>query len=207
MIASEQDKEGEPPILSRLGALASMFKGQAIFSYMLDTDIPDVLAFFDLSVADLPAIAAHDPGLDARYKSSELATSSSSAGLIDSDDLHEFVHDVIEGRVQRDLRSESEPPAPADTSIWGTHSFASDEEEENEEGEDYEENEKNVGLSVSKEASQPQVLVGANVVPRVQSRHRDVLLLLHHGKAHKLRAEMNYWLGLWRQDTCGDCKD
>ena len=32
--------------------------------------------------------------------------------------------------------------------------------------------------------------MGANVVRRVQSRHRDVLLLLHHGKAHKLRAEI-----------------
>ena len=33
------------------------------------------------------------------------------------------------------------------------------------------------------------MLVGANVVERIRSKDRDILLLLHHGKAHKFRAE------------------
>ncbi len=204
-LVSREGAEGggsgeEPDVLLQWGALASSLKGQAIFAYMLDTDVPDVLAFFDVSAAHLPVMVAHDPAKDARYKSTGLASGTSFTGSIDGNDLREFVHDVVAGRVDRALRSEAVPvPSPAaDASVWGPSSrngndHGDDEDEDEDEQDDEQEHEERLshgaGQSASKEASVPQVLVGANVVERIRSKDRDILLLLHHGKAHKFRAE------------------
>lgn len=164
---SSSDDEENGGILAKWGALSSVMKGRAVFAYMVGADVPDVLDYFSIKAhSDLPMIAAHDPSKDARYKSASLG----SRGVQSAEALYDYVTDVLEGRAGRELRSAPTPPEPSDPSVWGH-------------GDDG-------GGQASKEASVPQLLVGSNVVRRVSTPGKDVLLLLHRGPAHKYKAEL-----------------
>jgi hypothetical protein len=161
----DETEEKGATLLDMWGALATAYKGKAVFAYMVGADVPDVLEYFSVDVTrDLPLVVAHDPFKDAKYKSG-----SSGGDMLSLEDMHTFVMGVVEGKIDRTLKSAVAPPEPSDESIWS--------------GKDGD------GAAATKDASLPQVLVGSNVVAKIGTPNRDILLFLHRGAAHKYKAE------------------
>lgn len=83
--------------------IALDYSGKAIFSYMTQSSVADVVEYFDIDVErDLPMIAAHQPTTDGKFKSPII-------NLQSSQDMEKFVAGVIEGRILRVLKSEPIP--------------------------------------------------------------------------------------------------
>ena len=89
--------------LEQWNKLASTFKGSALFAFMVEGAVPDVVDYFSVDLsADLPLIVAHDPLQDFKYKSGRLDPSESYAP-------QDFVAGVLTGTVRRVLKSEPVP--------------------------------------------------------------------------------------------------
>ena len=84
--------------------IAETFKSTALFAYMVEGSVPDVVDYFSVDLStDLPLIVAHDPSQDFKYKSQKLA---------DPTDLimqQEFVAGVLTGAIRKVLKSEPVP--------------------------------------------------------------------------------------------------
>jgi hypothetical protein len=64
--------------------VSEIFKGKAIFAYMVD-EVPDIIEYFNIDLkSDLPIIVAHDPSIDFKYRSEKL-------NKLTSETLGEFV--------------------------------------------------------------------------------------------------------------------
>lgn len=101
--AGEYSSENVPSAISEWLAVAELFKGQALFSYMIDGAVPDVATYFEMNVVqDSPMIVAHDPSHDHRFKSQRLVGKH-------KDSLVGFVKGVISGGVSKMLKSEPIP--------------------------------------------------------------------------------------------------
>eukprot|EP00596_Hydrurales_sp_CCMP1899_P010056 CAMPEP_0119038502 /NCGR_PEP_ID=MMETSP1177-20130426/7464_1 /TAXON_ID=2985 /ORGANISM="Ochromonas sp, Strain CCMP1899" /LENGTH=571 /DNA_ID=CAMNT_0007001167 /DNA_START=151 /DNA_END=1863 /DNA_ORIENTATION=- len=84
--------------------LADTFKGSALFAYMVDKAVPDVVDYFAVDVStDSPMIVAHDPSQDFKYKSKRLRNPA------DATAQQEFVAGVLTGAVRKVLKSEPVP--------------------------------------------------------------------------------------------------
>ncbi len=83
--------------------VAKEFQGKAIFSFMTQSSVADVVEYFDIDIdRDLPMIAAHQPTNDGKYKSGKIS-------LTNPKDMKDFVSGVLDGRVTRVLKSEPLP--------------------------------------------------------------------------------------------------
>lgn len=84
--------------------LAETFKGSALFAYMVEGSVPDVVDYFSVNLStDLPLIVAHDPLQDFKFKSRK---------LVDAADItaqQEFVAGVLTGAIRKVLKSEPVP--------------------------------------------------------------------------------------------------
>jgi thiol-disulfide isomerase/thioredoxin len=84
--------------------LADTFKGSALFAYMVDKAVPDVVDYFAVDIStDSPLIVAHDPSQDFKYKSKRLKNPA------DATAQQEFVAGVLTGAVRKVLKSEPVP--------------------------------------------------------------------------------------------------
>lgn len=84
--------------------LAETFKGSALFAYMVEGAVPDVVDYFSVDLAaDLPLIVAHDPLQDFKYKSRRFTDPA------DITAQQEFVAGVLTGAVRKVLKSEPVP--------------------------------------------------------------------------------------------------
>ena len=84
--------------------LADTFKSSALFAYMVEGAVPDVVDYFSVDLtADLPLIVAHDPLQDFKYKSRRLSDPA------DITAQQEFVAGVLTGAVRKVLKSEPLP--------------------------------------------------------------------------------------------------
>lgn len=87
--------------------LSDQYHGKAIFSYMIQSSVADVLEFFKInSDSDLPLIVGHAPTTESRYKSNKLIN------VKDPDELSSFINGVISGNIGKMIKSESVPTAP-----------------------------------------------------------------------------------------------
>ena len=114
-LRSVDDKVGEDEALDHWRALeqwrklAETFKGSALFAYMENAAVPDVVEYFQVDVAaDLPLVVAHDPLRDHKFKSGRLALSGKGDG---HKALEEFVAGVITGVIRKLVKSEPVPTA------------------------------------------------------------------------------------------------
>ncbi len=90
-------------------SIAAVFKGASIFSfaYVSSGGVGDVSTFFGIDLEhDVPAIVAHDPSTDSRYRSEKIMLSSSSISKHRS--IQEFVSGVVTGKVEKILKSQPE---------------------------------------------------------------------------------------------------
>lgn len=86
-------------------SMSEAFKGKALFSYMVDEGVADVIDFFGIDLKlDLPVIVAHDPVRDYKYKSQRLTE-------VSSDEMKEFVAGVVGGYIKKIVKSEPVPKA------------------------------------------------------------------------------------------------
>lgn len=84
--------------------LAETFKGSALFAYMIEGAVPDVVDFFSVDLnTDIPLIVAHDPLQDFKYKSKQLSDPA------DVTAQQEFVAGVLTGVIRKVLKSEPVP--------------------------------------------------------------------------------------------------
>lgn len=84
--------------------LAQTFKGSALFAYMVEGAVPDVVDYFTVDLStDLPLIVAHDPIQDFKYKSRRFSDPA------DTTAQQEFVAGVLTGAVRKVLKSEPLP--------------------------------------------------------------------------------------------------
>lgn len=89
--------------------LSKYFKSKALFAYMVNDNVGDVLDFFQVNKnKDLPILVAHDPTTDAKYKSEHL-------DKITSKKLKDFVAGVITGYLPKIIKSEKIPSLSAPT--------------------------------------------------------------------------------------------
>ena len=73
---------GPGSLLEHWRSLAETFKGSALFAYMVNAGVPDVVEYFSVDVAaDLPLVVAHDPSRDFKYKSERLDAAAAAAAL------------------------------------------------------------------------------------------------------------------------------
>jgi thiol-disulfide isomerase/thioredoxin len=104
-------------VLDGWRAVANAHKGQAIFSYMTQNAVADVMDYFAIDVdKDVPLIAAHQPSSDFKYKSKRL-------DLTDSAAMLDFVSGVVSGSVDKVFRSEAVPlgnKGPVITAVGST---------------------------------------------------------------------------------------
>ena len=88
-------------------ALASTFRGRALFSYMSGAAVPDVLEYFGLDAKrDFPVLVAHDPARDRKYLSARPLA-------LEPEELRAFVSGVLEGTLRHALKSEPLPKQAA----------------------------------------------------------------------------------------------
>ena len=84
--------------------LAETFKGNALFAYMIEGAVPDVVDYFSVDLStDLPLIVAHDPLLDFKYKSKRF--DEPPEAILQQ----EFVAGVLTGLIRKVLKSEPVP--------------------------------------------------------------------------------------------------
>jgi thiol-disulfide isomerase/thioredoxin len=111
------DDEASSTVLDAWRAVAAAHKGRAIFSYMTQNAVADVLDYFAIdSERDVPLIAAHQPASDFKFKSGRL-------DLTDSTVMDAFVSGVISGSVEKVFRSEAVPQGnkgPVVTAVGST---------------------------------------------------------------------------------------
>lgn len=90
-------------VLTAWRSISTLFSGKAIFAYMTQTDVADVIEYFNIDAnSDLPMIAAHQPSSDSKYKSKKL-------DITDKQQLQDFVMGVLTGVVPKVLKSEPLP--------------------------------------------------------------------------------------------------
>lgn len=90
-------------VLDSWRSLSEVFKGEAIFSYMTQNSVADVVEYFSIDVdKDVPIIAAHQPSTDSKYKSKRL-------DLTKLEAMQDFVAGVITEKVARVMKSEPIP--------------------------------------------------------------------------------------------------
>eukprot|EP01038_Epipyxis_sp_PR26KG_P004202 gene4202-5975_t len=96
--------------------LATIFQGKAIFSYMTQFSVADVVEYFDINTSsDIPLIAAHQPTTDSKFKSSKLIelanydNNNNDEETIEFKSMKEFVAGVITGKISKVLKSEAVP--------------------------------------------------------------------------------------------------
>ena len=78
--------------------LAETFKGSALFAYMIEGAVPDVVDFFSVDLnTDIPLIVAHDPLQDFKYKSKQLSDPA------DVTAQQEFVAGVLTGVIRKEI--------------------------------------------------------------------------------------------------------
>lgn len=95
-------------VLDNWKAIAEVYKGRAIFSYMTEA-VADVVEYFDINLSkDIPMIAAHQPSNDHKFKSSRIDMS-------DLTTLENFVSGVMSGSVLKVLKSEPIPKVNEDS--------------------------------------------------------------------------------------------
>lgn len=91
-------------ILAMWQSISELFKGTALFAYMVRDAVPDVLQYFDIDATqDLPIIVAHEPTKDSKYKSERHTA-------LDNQTLHDFVAGVVSGVTKKVMKSESIKP-------------------------------------------------------------------------------------------------
>ena len=79
------------------------FKSKALFSYMVNDAVADVVEYFNIDVnSDLPIIVAHEPSNDRKYKSKTFK-------ILDKESLQDFVTGVVTGLIPHILKSEPIP--------------------------------------------------------------------------------------------------
>jgi thiol-disulfide isomerase/thioredoxin len=84
--------------------LAETFKSSALFAYMVEGSVPDVVDYFSVNLnTDLPLIVAHDPLQDFKFKSRRLNDPA------DITAQQEFVAGVLTGAIRKVLKSEPVP--------------------------------------------------------------------------------------------------
>jgi len=89
--------------LSYWESIAVQFKEEAIFSYLTQSGVADVVEYFDVDMMkDLPLITAHLPVGDYKYKSKRIS-------LLDEEDMLSFVTGVLNGKISKVLKSEPLP--------------------------------------------------------------------------------------------------
>lgn len=100
--STDEDEKG---VFSTWRELSLYFKSRAIFAYMVDDGVADVLDFFALRYqTDLPRLVAHDPSTDAKY-TSPLLTS------LTPQTLKDFVAGVLSGYIKKVIKSEPGSPS------------------------------------------------------------------------------------------------
>lgn len=83
--------------------ISSKYTGKAIFAYMTQTSVADVVEYFGIDIDhDLPMIAAHQPTTDSKFKSSVLS-------LDDGEMIEEFIEGVLSGNIAKVIKSEPIP--------------------------------------------------------------------------------------------------
>lgn len=93
----------ESGVLDHWREIASSFHGKAIFSYMTQSSVADVVEYFNIDVnKDVPLIAAHQPSNDSKFKSKKI-------DVTNRMELLEFVTGVMTGSVSKILKSEPVP--------------------------------------------------------------------------------------------------
>lgn len=91
------------PVLESWRSVSELFRKTALFAYMVENAVPDVSEFFGVNVdTETPMIVGHEPGKDARFKSSRLP-------LLDVEHLQDFVAGVVGGYISRVVKSEPVP--------------------------------------------------------------------------------------------------
>lgn len=95
---------GGSAVLDHWRKLAETFKGTALFAYMVNAAVPDVVEYFHVDVAaDLPLVVAHDPLRDHKFKSERLDLHTLGQPLED------FVAGVVTGAIRKLVKSEPMP--------------------------------------------------------------------------------------------------
>lgn len=80
--------------------ISVLFAGKAIFSYMTESSVADVIEYFGIDTEkDLPMIAAHQPTSDSKFKSKRIDISN-------AEEMQEFVVGVLTGLIPKVLKSE-----------------------------------------------------------------------------------------------------
>lgn len=83
--------------------IAEMFTEEAIFAYLTQSGVADVVEYFEVDFSkDLPMVAAHMPIGDYKYKSKPVS-------FDDKTDMLSFVKGVISGKIGKVLKSEILP--------------------------------------------------------------------------------------------------
>ncbi|RYH12563.1 hypothetical protein EON65_37945 [archaeon] len=96
-------EELDEEALSVWRSISTLFPSKAIFAYMTQSDVADVVEYFNVDTSkDLPMIAAHQPASDSKYKSKKL-------DIHDKQQLQDFVVGVLTGLVPKVLKSEPLP--------------------------------------------------------------------------------------------------
>eukprot|EP01039_Chlorochromonas_danica_P001573 gene1573-1718_t len=80
--------------------ISVLFAGKAIFSYMTESSVADVIEYFGIDTEkDLPMIAAHQPTSDSKFKSKRI-------DVRNAEEMQEFVVGVLTGLIPKVLKSE-----------------------------------------------------------------------------------------------------
>ena len=91
--------------VENLKRVSELFKGKALFAYMIQSEVADVIDYFGINIAtESPLIVAHNPEFDYKYKSGKLQS-------FDVDIIGAYVSGVLNGSVKRVMKSEPVPTA------------------------------------------------------------------------------------------------
>lgn len=96
-----------PRVVDIWRRVSQSFRSKALFSYMADAAVADVVTFFEVDVkTDLPLIVAHSPSADNKFKSNRLDFSDPTEL---EHILSDFVSGVLKGTIPRIIKSEPVP--------------------------------------------------------------------------------------------------